>query len=159
MSEDILLAEAVFAHNCKIRQDTRLSPFQLVTGKQSQPPPIDDTGELNHSSIRLKHLGVQVQDKESGNPQEVTNQHTPPSLIACSVGLKDSPGSPRQEETLGAELVIKGDPQKLLKSSHSKPCKCGQHGSHDQSFPHNLKRKEEYKNFLCKTGLNTTGKD
>ena len=64
-----------------IRRDTRLSPFQLVTGKQSEPPPIDDTGELPHRSIeRLKHLGVQV--KESGGPQEVTHQHTPPSVIA-----------------------------------------------------------------------------
>ena len=46
VSEDILLAEVVFAHNSKIRRETRLSPFQLVTGKQSKPPPIDDTGEL-----------------------------------------------------------------------------------------------------------------
>ena len=51
VSEDILLAEAVFAHNSKIRKDTKLSPFQLVTGKQSEPPLIDDTGELTHSSI------------------------------------------------------------------------------------------------------------
>ena len=80
--------------------------------------------ELTHRFInRLKHLSLQVQDKESGHPQEVTNQHTPPSLIACLVGLKDSPGSPHQEETLGAELVIKGDPQKVLRSSHSNPFK------------------------------------
>ena len=105
VSEDILLAEAVFAHNSKIRREMRLSPFQLVTGKQSKPPPIDDTGELTHSSInRLKHLGVQAQEKENGDPQEVTNQHTSPSLIACSVGLKDSPGSPHQEEILRRSL-------------------------------------------------------
>ena len=36
LSEDILLAEAVFAHNSKIIRETRLS---------------DDTGELTHSSI------------------------------------------------------------------------------------------------------------
>ena len=89
VSGDILLAETIFAYNSRIRRDTRLSYFQLVTGKQSEPPPIDDTGERTHSSInRLKHLGVQVQDTESGDPQEVTNQHTPPSLIACSVGLR-----------------------------------------------------------------------
>ena len=37
-SEDILLAEAVFAHNSKLRKVIKLSPFQLVTGKQSEPP-------------------------------------------------------------------------------------------------------------------------
>ena len=110
VSEDILLAEAVFAHDCKIRKDTKLSPFQPVTGKQSEPPIIDDTGELTHSSInRLKHLGLQAQEKENGIPQEVTNQHTSPSLVACSVGLKDSPGSPHQEEILGVELVVQGN--------------------------------------------------
>ena len=94
VSEDILLAEAVFAHNSKIRKDTRLSPFQLVTGNQSEPTLIDDTGELTYSSInRLKHLGVQAQEKENGDRQEVTNQHTSTSLVAFSVGLKDSPGS------------------------------------------------------------------
>ena len=122
----------------------------MVTGKQSEPPPIDDTGERTHSSInRLKHLGVQVPDKKSGDPQEVTNQQTPSSLITCSVGLKDSQGNPQQKETLGAELVNKGDPKKFLSSSHSKPCKCGQTRSHDQSFPTNLpkerKRKDEYR--------------
>jgi len=119
-------------------QETRLSPFQLVTGKQSKPLPIDDTGELTHSSInKLKHIGVQAQEKENGDPQEVTNQHTSSSLIACSVGLKDSPGSPHQEVILGAELVVKGNSQKVYNSSHSKPSKCGQQRSHDQSFPHN----------------------
>ena len=29
VSEDILLAEAVFAHNSKLRNDIKLSPFQL----------------------------------------------------------------------------------------------------------------------------------
>ena len=58
----------------KIRKGMKLSPFQLVTGKQSEPLLVDDTGKLAHSSInRLKHLGVQVQEKESGDPQEVTN--------------------------------------------------------------------------------------
>ena len=39
VSEDIVLAEAVFAHNSKIRKGTKLFPFQLVTGltgKQSE---------------------------------------------------------------------------------------------------------------------------
>ena len=82
VSEDISLAEAVFAHSSKIRKDMRLSPFQLVTGKHSKPPLIGDTGELTHSSInRLKHLGVQAQERENGDPQEVTNQHTSRSLI------------------------------------------------------------------------------
>ena len=59
---DIIPAEVIFAHNSRIKRDTRLSPFQLVTGKQSEPPSIDDTGERTHSSInRLKHLGVQNQ--------------------------------------------------------------------------------------------------
>ena len=54
---DILLAEAIFAHNSRIRRDTRQSIFQLVTGQQSTQPPIDDTGERTHSSLnRLKHL-------------------------------------------------------------------------------------------------------
>ena len=68
---------------------------------------MDDTGERLHSYInRLKHLGVQIQDKESGDPQEVTiqHQHSPASSIACSVG---PPGSPHQEEILGVELVNK----------------------------------------------------
>ena len=64
VSEDILLAEAVFAHNSKLRKGTKLSPFQLVTGKQSEPPLVDDTGKLTHSSInRSKHIGVQAQEK------------------------------------------------------------------------------------------------
>ena len=76
------------------------------------------------SSINgLKHLGVQAQEKY-GDPQEVSNQHTSPSVIAYSVGIKDSPGSPHQEEILGAELVVKGNSQKVYtrNSSHSKPC-------------------------------------
>ena len=49
-------------------------------------------------------------------------QHTPSSLVACSVGLNDSPGNPRQEEILGAELVNKGEPQNLsYLNSYSKP--------------------------------------
>ena len=88
-----------------------------------------------------------------GDPQEVANEHTSPSLKACSVGLKDSPGSPNQEEILGAELVVKGSSHKVYNSSHSKPCKCGHQQPQDRSFPHNLKRKDEYKYFLCKTGL------
>ena len=77
VSEDILLAEAVFAHNSKLRKGIKLSPFQLVKGKQSEPPPVEDTVKLTHSSTnRLKHLGVQAQEKKSGDPQEVTNQHT-----------------------------------------------------------------------------------
>ena len=122
---NILLTEAIFAHNSRIRRDMRLSPFQLVTGKQSESPrPIDDTGEGTHSSInRFKHLGVKVQDKQGGDPQEVTiqYQHTSPSPVACSVGLNDS-SSPKQEEILGAELVNKRDPQKFANSSYSKSC-------------------------------------
>ena len=135
VSEDILLAEAVFANNSKIRKGTKLSPFQLVTGKQSEPPLVDDTGKLTHSSInRLKHLGVQDQGKESGDPQEVTNQHTSPSL-GCL-----------------AELVVKGNSQQVYHSFHSKPCKCGHQQPHNQSFPY-ISKKDEYRNFLCKTGL------
>ena len=86
MSEDILLAEAVFAHNSKLRK-AKLSPFQLVTGKQSEPPLVDDPGKLTHSSTyRLKHLGAQAQGKKSGDPQEVTNQHTSPSLVGLLEG-------------------------------------------------------------------------
>ena len=63
--EDILLAEAIFASTSRIRRDTILSPFQLVTGQQSTLPPIEDTGECTYCSInRLKHLGVQVQDNQ-----------------------------------------------------------------------------------------------
>ena len=43
VSEDILLAEAVFAHNSKLKNGIKLSPFQLVKGKQSEPPLVDDT--------------------------------------------------------------------------------------------------------------------
>ena len=67
VSGDIRLAEAIFANNSKIRQDTRLTPFHLVTGQQSTLPPIKDTGEHTyHSPNRLKHLGVKVPD----NPVE-----------------------------------------------------------------------------------------
>ena len=117
VSEDILLAEAVFAHNSQIRKGTELSPFQLVTGKQSEPPLVDDTGKLTYSSInRLKHLGVQAQEKENGDPQEVTNQHTSPSLVVCLVGIKDSPGSSHKEEIIGAELIVKGNSQQVYNS-------------------------------------------
>ena len=75
MSEDFLLAEAVFVHKSKLRKGIKLSPFQLVTGKQSEPPLVDDTGKLTLSSInRLIHLRVQAQEKKCGDPQEVTNQ-------------------------------------------------------------------------------------
>jgi hypothetical protein len=38
---------------------------QLVKGKQSEPPFVDDTVKLTHSSTnRLKHLGVQAQEKK-----------------------------------------------------------------------------------------------
>ena len=74
VSEDILLAEAVFTHNSKLMKGIKLSLFQLVTGKHSEPLLEDDTA---YSSInRLKHLGVQAQEKKSGDPQEVTIQHT-----------------------------------------------------------------------------------
>ena len=127
VSEDILLAEAVFANNIKIRKGTKLSPF-LVTGKQSEPPLVDDTGKLTHSSInRLKHLGVKAQEKENGDPHEVTNQHTSPSLVSCS-----------------AELVVKGNSQLVYNSFHSKPCKCGHQRPHNKSFPYNAK-KDEYR--------------
>ena len=154
---DIILTEAIFAHNSRIRQDMRLSPFQLVTGKQSDPPPIDDTGEGIHSSInRLKPLGVKVPDKQGGDPQDVTIQYQ--HTVACSVGLNDSPGSPNQEEILGAELVNKGDPQKFANSAYSKSCKCGQKRSKDQSFPHNFSKEEKSKkprdeNYVLKKGL------
>ena len=66
VSEDILLAEAVFAHNSKLRKGIKLSPLQLVKGKQSEPPPVDYTVKLTHTSTnRLKHLGVQAQEKKS----------------------------------------------------------------------------------------------
>ena len=87
MSENILLAEVVFAHNSKLRKGIKLSPFQLVKGKQSEPPLVDDPGKLTHSSTyRLKHLGAQAQGKKSGDPQEVTNQHTSPSLVGLLEG-------------------------------------------------------------------------
>ena len=58
----LLIAEAVFAHNSKLRKDTKLSPFQLVRGKQSEPLLLDDTVKLTHSSTnRLEHLRVQAQ--------------------------------------------------------------------------------------------------
>ena len=69
---DILLAEAIFVNNSKIRRDTRLTPFQLVTAQQSTLPPLKDTGEHTHHSLnRLKHLGVQVPDNLGGDLQEV----------------------------------------------------------------------------------------
>ena len=65
VSEDILLAEAVFAHNSKLKKSTKLSPSQLAKGKQSEPPLVDDTAELTPSSTnRLKHLGVQARKKK-----------------------------------------------------------------------------------------------
>ena len=69
---DILLAEALFANNSKIRRDMRLTPFQLVTGQQSTLSLIKDTGEHTHHPLnRLKHLGVQVSDNLGGDLQEV----------------------------------------------------------------------------------------
>jgi len=41
VSEDILLAEAVFAHNSKLKKGTKISPSQLVKGKQSEPSMVD----------------------------------------------------------------------------------------------------------------------
>ena len=43
VSEDILLAEAVFAHNSKFKKGTKLSPAQQVKGKQSEPPSANNT--------------------------------------------------------------------------------------------------------------------
>ena len=94
MSEDILLAEAVFAHNSKLRKGTKLSPFQLVKGKQSEPSPVDDTTEPS-STNRLKHLGVQAREKS----EEVINQHT--SLVSHS-----------------SELVVKGNSHQVFNSHH-----------------------------------------
>ena len=134
MSEDILLAEAVFTHNSKFRKGIKLSPFQLVTGKQSEPPLVDYTGKLTHSSInRLKHLGVQAQEKKSGDPQEVTNQHT--SLVGYL-----------------AELVVRGNSQQVYNSIQSKPCKCGRQQP-QTNLSHTFHKKDEKRNFLCKTGL------
>ena len=105
LKEDILLAEAVFAHNCKLRKGTKLSPFQLVKGKQSEPPPVDDTAKLTHSSTNmLKQLGVQAQEKKSGDPQEVTNQHT--SLVGYS-----------------AELAVTGNSQQVYQCGRQQPQK------------------------------------
>ena len=110
---------------------------------------------------RLKHLGVRVPDNQGGDLHEVTiqYQHTPSSLEASSVGLNNSPGSHNQDENLGAEFVNKGEPQKFAKLFFSKPCKCGQQQSHDQSFPHNFPNKEKREkqgaeNFVFKKGLN-----
>ena len=134
ISEDILLAEAVFTHNSKLRKAIKLSPFQLVKEKQSEPPPVEDTVKLTHSSTnRLKHLRVQAQEKKSGDPQEVTNQYT--SLVGYS-----------------AELSVKGNSQQVYNSNQPKPCKCGHQQPHNQSFPF-ISRKDERQNFLCKTGL------
>ena len=154
---DLLLTEAILAHNSRIRQETRLPPFQLVTGKQSTLSPIDDTGERTHSFInRLKHLGLQVPDNQGWDLQEVTIQfqHTPCSLVACSVGLNDSSGSPNQDENLGVELVNKREPQKFANSSYSKPYKCGKK-NFSRNFPNKEKRKKQRdKNVLFKEGLN-----
>ena len=46
VSENIYLAEAVFAHNSKLRKGIKLSHFQLVKGKQSEPLLVDDTEKL-----------------------------------------------------------------------------------------------------------------
>ena len=133
VSEDILLAEAVFAHNSKLKKGTKLSPSQLVKGKQSEPPLVYDTVKLTHiSTNRLKHLVVQAQEK-SGDPQEVTNQHT--SLVGYS-----------------AELVVKGNSHQVFNSHQPKPCKCGLQKPHNQSFPF-ISRKDERRIFLCKIGL------
>ena len=114
MAGDILLGEAIFINKSKIRRDTRLTPFQLVTGQQSRLLPIKDTGEEHtHRSLnRLKHLGVQVPDNPGGDLQEVMiqYQHTPSSLVASSVGISDSPGSPNQDKNLWVKLLDKGEP-------------------------------------------------
>ena len=102
---DILLAEAIFVNNRRIRRDKRLTPFQLVTGQQSTLRPIKDTGEHTHHSLNmLKHLGVQVPDNQGGDLQEVTiqYQHMPSSPVARLVGNGVSPGN--QDKNLGVEL-------------------------------------------------------
>ena len=122
VSEDILLAEAVFNHNSKLKKGTKLSPSQLVKGKQSEPPPVDDTTELTPSSTnRLKHLGVQAREKS----EEVTNQHT--SLVSYS-----------------AELVVKGNSRQVFNSHQPKPCKCGLQQPHNQSFQFISKKDERW---------------
>ena len=75
-----MLAEAVFAHNSKLKKGTKLSPSQQVKGKQSKPSPVDDITEPS-STNRLKHLGVQAREKS----EEVINQHT--SLVSHSADL------------------------------------------------------------------------
>ena len=56
----------------------------------------------------------------------IQHQYTCSSLVACSVGLCDSPSSPNQDENLGAEPVDRGEPQKFANPFCSKHCKCGQ---------------------------------
>ena len=51
VSGETLLAEVIFANNSRIRQDTRLAPFQLVTVQQSILPSVKDTGKHTHHSL------------------------------------------------------------------------------------------------------------
>jgi hypothetical protein len=62
VSEDILLAEAVLAHNSKLKKGTKLSPALQVKGKQSEPSSADNTTEPSLTN-RLKHLGIKAQEK------------------------------------------------------------------------------------------------
>ena len=62
MPEDTLLAEAVFAHNSKLKKGAKLSPCQQVKGTHPEPSPKDDTAEPG-STNRLKQLGAQAREK------------------------------------------------------------------------------------------------
>ena len=95
MPEDTLLAEAVFAHNSKLKKGAKLSPCQQVKGTYPEPAPKDDTAEPG-STNRLIQLGAQAQEKG----EKVINQNT--FLVSHS-----------------AEIVGKGN------SSQPKFCKCG----------------------------------
>ena len=70
VSEDILIAEAVFAHNSKLKKGTKLSPAQQVKGQQSEPASANNTTEFSPTN-RLKHLWIKAQ----GKSKEVINQH------------------------------------------------------------------------------------
>ena len=62
MSEEILLDEAVFAHNSNLKKGTKLSPAQQVKGQQSEPSSANNTTEPSPTN-RLKHLGIKAQRK------------------------------------------------------------------------------------------------
>ena len=150
VSGDILLAEAIFANNSRIRRDTRLTPFQLVTGQQSILPPIKDIGEPTHHFLnRLKHIGGTGPRQPGWRPPggKLQYEHTPSSLVASSVGNSDSPGCPNQEKNLGANLVEKGEHSKLAKPSGPKSFT---YGYQHQSFSHNFSKQEKNKGFVYK---------